>query len=93
MFKVNGGWSDWQNVTNCSTTCGEGVMTQQCTCTQPSPSCGGRDCLGENVTNISCTKCCPGTYVYKLTVSIARALHSVILISRLSYIHTYVCKL
>ena len=59
---VDGGWSDWQNVTNCSTTCGEGVITQQRTCTQPSPSCGGRECSGINITNISCSnKCCrPG---------------------------------
>ena len=63
IFLVDGGWSDWQNVTNCSTTCGEGVITQQRTCTQPSPSCGGRDCLGENITYVSCTKCCPGTYI------------------------------
>ena len=64
---VDGGWSDWQNVTNCSTTCGEGVITQQRTCTQPSPSCGGRECLGENITNISCNNCCPGImWLYKL---------------------------
>ena len=64
MFLVDGGWSDWQNVTNCSTTCGEGVMTQQRTCTQPSPSCGGRECSGINITNVSCNnKCCPGKYL------------------------------
>ena len=57
---VDGGWSEWQNVTECSATCGEGVITQQRTCTQPSPSCGGRDCVGENTTNVSCTECCPG---------------------------------
>ena len=50
-------------MTECSTTCGEGVITQQRTCTQPSPSCGGRDCEGENTTNVSCTTCCPGTYI------------------------------
>ena len=47
-------------MTSCSTTCGEGVITQQRTCTQPSPSCGGRECSGINITNISCSnKCCP----------------------------------
>ena len=59
-FLVDGGWSEWQNVTECSVTCGEGVIIQQRTCTQPSPSCGGRDCVGENTTNVSCTECCPG---------------------------------
>ena len=62
IFLVDGGWSDWKNVTNCSVTCGEGVIIQERTCTQPSPSCGGRDCLGENITNISCNNCCPGNY-------------------------------
>ena len=57
---VDGGWSEWQNVTECSAPCGDGVIIQQRTCTQPSPSCGGRDCVGENTTNVSCTTCCPG---------------------------------
>ena len=64
MFLVDGGWSDWRNVTNCSTTCGEGVITQQRTCTQPSPSCGGKYCSGKSITNISCNdNCCPSKYV------------------------------
>ena len=54
---VDGGWSDWKNVTGCSS---EGVITQQRTCTQPSPSCGGRECLGESIAYVSCT-CSPGT--------------------------------
>ena len=62
-YLVDGGWSEWQNVTECSATCGKGVITQQRTCTQPSPSCGGRDCVGENTTNVSCNKCCTGMYV------------------------------
>ena len=56
---VDGGWSDWENVTACSS---EGVITQQRSCTQPSPSCGGRECSGENIAYVSCT--CPGTYIY-----------------------------
>ena len=64
MFLVDGGWSDWQNVTNCSTTCGEGVITQQRTCTQPSPRCGGSECSGKSIVNTSCNdKCCPSKYV------------------------------
>ena len=46
-------------MTGCS---GEGVITQQRTCTQPFPSCGGRECLGENIVYVSCT-CSPGTYI------------------------------
>ena len=60
LFLVDGNWSKWQNVTECSTTCGEGVITQQRTCTQPSPNCGGKDCVGENLAKVSCAKCCPG---------------------------------
>ena len=62
-YLVDGGWSEWQNVTECSATCGKGVITQQRACTQPSPSCGGRDCVGKNTTNVSCNKCCTGMYV------------------------------
>ena len=53
-------------MTECSATCGEGVITQQRTCTQPSPSCGGRDCTGNHSNVVSCNKnqCCPGTYTY-----------------------------
>ena len=65
MILVDGGWSNWENITNCFATCGEGVITKQRTCTQPSPSCGGRDCLGEYIANVSCTECCPGTCVCK----------------------------
>ena len=83
-FLVDGGWSEWQNVTECSATCGEGVITQQRTCTQPSPSCGGRDCVGENTTIVSCTECCPGIYVHKLYTGTFVALYIHI------YVHVYV---
>ena len=73
FFLVDGGWSDWLKVTSCSTTCGEGVITQQRTCTQPSPSCGGRECSGINVSNISCGSnynCCPGAVFIILVAAI-----------------------
>ena len=64
MILVDGGWSNWQNVTSCSTTCGEGVVTQQRTCTNPGPSCGGKECLGKNITRIFCSNgCCSGKLI------------------------------
>ena len=59
---MDGGWSPWYNQTECSESCGGGILTQSRTCTQPSPSCGGSDCEGENVAIIDCnTQCCLGT--------------------------------
>ena len=71
-FLVDGGWSEWQNVTECSATCGEGVITQHCTCIQPSPSCGGRDCVGESTTNVSCTEFYPGTVQINSNLTLPR---------------------
>ena len=58
---MDGRWSSWYNQTECSVSCGGGVLTQQRTCTQPSPSCNGSYCIGENVTTAICNShCCPG---------------------------------
>ena len=59
---MDGGWSSWYNQTECSVSCGGGVLTQWHNCTKPTPSCGGSECQGENVTTVDCnTHCCPGT--------------------------------
>ena len=61
---VDGGWTPWYNQTECSVSCGGGTLTQSRDCTQPSPSCNGSDCEGENVTVTACnTHCCPSMYV------------------------------
>ncbi len=56
---VNGGWSSW-SCGACSVTCGGG--TQSCTrsCTNPSPSSGGADCVGSATTTQACNtqSCC-----------------------------------
>ena len=44
---INGGWSSWGA---CSVECGGGTQTR--TCTNPSPECGGADCIGS--TSQSC---------------------------------------
>ena len=66
IFLVDGGWSSWYNQTDCSVSCGGGgVLTQRRSCTQPTPSCGGSECQGENTKTVDCnTHCCPGTYMF-----------------------------
>ena len=68
VFPVNGGWSEWEDESECSATCGGGMISKSRTCTNPSPSCGGNDCEGDNFTSTPCNvHCCPGLsarYVY-----------------------------
>ena len=53
---TDGGYSDWSPWTECSKSCGGGVKTRTRTCTNPSPSVGGRDCmhLGESEELATC---------------------------------------
>ena len=44
MHLVDGGWSNFTNIGNCSNPCGEGNQTQQRTCTNPSPKYEGKLC-------------------------------------------------
>ena len=61
LFTVDGEWSEWEEVTECSADCGGGIVTKWRNCSDPSPSCGGRHCQGDDITNASCnTHCCPG---------------------------------
>ena len=58
---MDGGWSAWYNKTECSASCGGGILTQWRNCI----SCDGSDCQGENVTTVVCnTHCCPGVYIH-----------------------------
>lgn len=45
--KVDGGWSEWKNVSSCSVTCGVGVYMRNRTCTNPPPQNGGLHCYGD----------------------------------------------
>ena len=54
---VDGGYTDWSE-SKCSVTCGGGVRTLTRTCTNPSPSNGGKDCseLGPAEKTVPCNE-------------------------------------
>ena len=53
----DGGLSDWNVVTPCSTTCGNGTQIRERTCTNPAPSGYGKNCteLGPTTEIVSCS--------------------------------------
>ncbi|PIK61787.1 putative SCO-spondin-like [Apostichopus japonicus] len=49
--KVDGNWAQWSSWNECSVTCGFGVTSRNRTCSDPSPTSGGRDCPGHLIVN------------------------------------------
>lgn len=43
---VDGGWAAWSDWSTCDVTCSKGVQSKIRTCTDPAPSDGGLDCVG-----------------------------------------------
>ena len=54
LFAVDGGWSDWMNWTECSTSCEVGHKLRFRSCTNPKPQYGGRDCQGVREEKAEC---------------------------------------
>ncbi|XP_065679542.1 uncharacterized protein LOC105843886 isoform X2 [Hydra vulgaris] len=52
--KVDGGFSQWSAYSTCSVTCGNGLQKRERTCTNPVPSGGGKDCVGNLSETIKC---------------------------------------
>ena len=69
-FVVHGGFSDWEDWSACSTTCGEGQQTRARTCTNPSPAHGGNECNADSEMTQSCNVGkCPGNYrIYEINI-------------------------
>ncbi|XP_059091715.1 A disintegrin and metalloproteinase with thrombospondin motifs adt-2-like isoform X4 [Tigriopus californicus] len=51
---VQGGWSDWSRMAQCSVSCGEGTQTYRRTCTNPPPSFRGETCQGPDRKQVPC---------------------------------------
>ncbi|XP_060579784.1 coadhesin-like [Ruditapes philippinarum] len=57
---VDGNWARWSQWSPCDVTCENGTQTRTRTCTNPAPAQGGLDCIGSNISTISCSKeLCP----------------------------------
>ncbi|XP_068167394.1 A disintegrin and metalloproteinase with thrombospondin motifs 18 isoform X2 [Antennarius striatus] len=57
---IHGQWSAWTQWSDCSRTCGRGVMYRERSCTSPRPQNNGKFCLGSSRHNQLCnTQLCP----------------------------------
>jgi len=68
---VNGGWSDWSAWTSCSQSCNGGDRSRERECSNPSPSGGGDECVGEGeVMEVCNTETCERECDSKLEIGI-----------------------
>ena len=75
---VDGGWSDYGSWSECSVACGGGTQTRTRTCTNPAPTHGGADCVGEAAETQDCNiQPCPGMIYFIAFININQ--HGVIL--------------
>ena len=54
LISIDGEWSAWSAWSACSVSCGSGTQTRTRTCTNPAPSCGGAECVGDSSQSQSC---------------------------------------
>lgn len=58
IVSVDGSFGNWSEWSTCDATCGGGIQQRYRTCTNPSPSHGGRDCLTANLGPSMVTQSC-----------------------------------
>lgn len=54
LTPIDGGWSNWSEYSRCSRMCGGGVQSSTRSCDYPSPSNGGKYCIGTRIKYRSC---------------------------------------
>ena len=57
---VDGDWIPWSEWSECSRTCGDGLQLRNRTCSNPVPSNGGKECVGNATESLHCKEadCC-----------------------------------
>ena len=76
IILVDGNWTEWSTWTECSTSCGGGIMSKYRTCSDPEPQFNGLNCSGNNTENEYCSEHnCPSktddlllTFIYKYPI-------------------------
>ncbi|CAJ1068041.1 hemicentin-1 [Xyrichtys novacula] len=59
--QINGGYSNWEEWSPCSVTCGQGFQERIRLCNNPAPANGGRSCSGPSIDSRKCqVGLCPG---------------------------------
>jgi len=56
QFKIAGDWTPWGDWSGCSSSCGGGVRERRRQCNNPSASCGGPECVGDETETASCNE-------------------------------------
>ncbi|KAI8745416.1 hemicentin-1-like [Biomphalaria glabrata] len=51
---VDGGWGEWSDYTECSSSCGTGTSKRTRHCDTPVPLHGGKDCVGSDIMTKKC---------------------------------------
>jgi len=62
QFKIAGDWTPWGDWSGCSSSCGGGVRERRRQCNNPSASCGGPECVGDETETASCP--CGGQAIF-----------------------------
>ncbi|KAL4226487.1 hypothetical protein ACF0H5_014470 [Mactra antiquata] len=52
---LHGGWSSWEQWSDCPVTCGEGQRSRSRECNRPRPLFGGNPCAGSEIDTETCT--------------------------------------
>ena len=55
LCPIHGGWGDWSNWTDCTTTCGNGTKSRYRNCDNPLPQHGGEYCTGDSRQSEHCS--------------------------------------